>query len=280
MTLPPGWHAATTQQITDLCRADPDAEALALLGSAAQGRVDAWSDLDLLLVVRDGALDRFFPPVAWLASLGSIYASELHPGEFSSVARLCFEDLRRIDLIVTTVSALQRYAEWPGLPFAGGNRVLFSRNPDVETILGLNLDVPPLHVPERAIEGLASGFWFKGTVAVQKVVRGDRLVAFHLSLGLIQDVAVLAMMLRDRETGTNQHRGGLGDDDILALESTRQPHTPAGILASIAASAEAFDRLAVRWLPGYRPHRGPLLAWIEAARAEITDGDGQQGGAA
>lgn len=272
MTFPPGWQAATCQQIADLCRADPDIEALTLLGSEAQERGDAWSDIDLLLVVRDGVLERYFPPFAWLAQLGPVYASEIHPGEFSSVARLCFEDLRRIDMIATTVSSIERHAEWPGRPFAAGNRVLFSRNPSVNAILGLDLEVPAVQVPDEAFENLANGFWFKGIVAVQKVVRGDRLVAFHLSLELIQELAVLAMLLRDRATGTNQHRGGLGDDEVLALESTRQPHTPAGILASIAASAVAFDRLAARWLPEYQPRSGPLLEWVEAAHASIAGG--------
>ncbi len=265
-----GWQAVTIEQIVDLCRADPDIEALALVGSGAQGTGDAWSDLDLLHVARDGTLARFFPPFAWLAPLGDLYASELHPGEFSSVARLCFEDLRRIDLIVTTLSALQRHTEWPGRPFEGGNQVLFSRNPAVDAILGLDLESPPPHVPKDAFDDLANGFWFKGIVAVQKVVRGDRLVAFHLSLELIQEVAVLAMLLRDRETGSNQHRGGLGDDEVLALEPTRQPHTPAGILASIAASAVAFDRLAARWSPGYQLRSGPLLGWVDAARSALS----------
>jgi predicted nucleotidyltransferase len=273
MTRPATWHAATIEQLADMCRADADVEALALLGSAAQGRADVWSDLDLLLVVRDGALERFFPPRTWLAPLGPIYASELHPGEFTPVARLCFEDLRRIDLIVTTVSALQRHAEWPSRPFAGGNRVLFSRNPGVDAVLGLDLEIPAPHVSYDAFEDLANGFWFKGIVAVQKVVRGDRLVAFHLSLELIQEVAVLAMLLRDRETGTNQHRGGIGDDEVLALEPTRQPHTPAGILASIAASAVAFDRLAAWWSAEYQPRRGPLLEWVQAAQAALAEDD-------
>ena len=231
---------------------------------------DFWSDLDLLLVVRDESLERFFPPFTWLAPLGELYASERHPGEFSSVARLCFVDLRRIDLIVTTDMALQRHDEWPSRHFAGGSQVLFARNPAIDAILGLNLEIPPPRVPDDAFDDLANGFWFKGIVAVQKVVRGDRLVAFHLSLELIQEVAVLAMLLRDRETGTNQHRGGIGDDEVLALEPTRQPHTPEGILASIAACAVAFDRLAARWSPGYQPRSGPLLGWVEAARSALS----------
>lgn len=266
------WQDATIEQIAAMCRADPDVEALALLGSEAQGRGDAWSDIDLLLVVSDGAIGRFFPPLTWLAPLGELYASELHPSEFSSVARLCFEDLRRIDLIVTTSAALQHHAEWPSRPFADGSRVLFSRNPAIDAVLGLDLTIPPLHVSGETFENLANGFWFKGIVAVQKVVRGDRLVAFHLSLELIQEVAVLAMLLRDRETGTNQHRGGLGDDAVLALEPTRQPHTPAGILASIVASAAAFDRLAARWSLEDQARSGPLVLWVEAARVALAGG--------
>ena len=46
-----------------------------------------------------------------------------------------------------------------------------------------------------AFEALTNGFWFKAIVAVQKVVRGDLLVALHLSLELAQECCVLAMML-------------------------------------------------------------------------------------
>jgi hypothetical protein len=114
-----------------------------------------------------------------------------------------------------------------------------------------------------------NGFWFKGIVAVQKVVRDDLLVALHLSLGMIQDCCVLAMMLRDRETGTTRHRGGTGNDMVAELEATRQPHTAAGILASIEQTAIHFDRLAARWSIEYRVSRYPLIAWIEVARQGV-----------
>jgi hypothetical protein len=265
------WHEATLRQLHDLLWADPAVELLAVVGSGAQDRLDAWSDLDVLLVVKPDALERFASSLAWIEPIGSIYAVERHRGEFSAVVRVCFEDLRRLDLVVTTEAALASHADWPSLPFAAGSRVLFSRAPAAESVLaGPHAPSPP-HIPDQTFADLANGFWFKGVVAVQKVVRGDLLVALHLSLELIQECCVLAMMLRDRELGTTQHRDGVGNQAAAELETTRRPHTAAGILDSIEQSGIAFDRLATRWSDAYRPRRHPLLAWVASARQALGD---------
>lgn len=269
MAVATAWHEATLRQMHDLLRADPAVALLAVVGSGALDQLDDWSDLDALLVVESDALERYFPSLAWLEPLGRIYAFEQHRGEVSATARVCFEDLRRLDLIVTTEAALTRPAARQSLPLADGSRVLFARTPAVEAVLaGSQPPSPPL-VPDETFETLANGFWFKGVVAVQKVVRGDLLVALHLGLELIQECCVLAMMLRDRETGTTRHRGGIGNRAVAELEPTRHPYTAAGILDGIEQSGIAFDRLAARWDAAYRARRHPLLAWVAAARQAL-----------
>ena len=78
---------------------------------------------------------------------------------------------------------------------------------------------------------------------------------------------LLAMHLRDRETGTNHHRdGSRGNHYVAGLSSLSQPYTQDGILEMIAQSATAFDDLATAWSDDYQPCRGPLLAVVEKAR--------------
>jgi len=266
MAVATDWHDATIRHLHDLLLPDSAVETLAVVGSGARSRLDAWSDLDVLLVVRSDVVQRYASALDWLAPLGRIYASEWHHDETRVTWRVCFDDLRRLDVIVTTADAFARPDAWSGL-LADGCRVLFSRAPSVETLLaGTHVPVLP-RVSDETFEALANGFWFKGTVAVQKVVRGDLLVALHLSLEMIQDCCVLTMMLRDRKAGATRHRGGVGNDLVAELEATRQPYTAVGTLDSIEQSAVAFDRLAGRWSASWREKRGPLLAWVAAARS-------------
>jgi hypothetical protein len=259
------WQEITIRALHDLLVRDPGVEALAVVGSGARSETDAWSDLDVLIVVRQEAFGRFFPELAWLEPLGGVYAFEQHRQETRAVSRVCFDDLRRLDAIVTIGEALSRSGDWSGL-LAGGVRVVFSRVAEIDRVLGGSYEPPRPEVSDAAFEALARGFWFKAVVAVQKVVRGDLLVALHLSVELVQECCVLAMMLRDRETGRTKHQGGVGDELVAELGETRQPYAAAGILDSIEQSAIAFDRLAGRWVAGYREKREPLLGWVEAAR--------------
>jgi hypothetical protein len=259
------WQETTIGELRDVLVHDPEVEALAVVGSGAGAQLDAWSDLDVLIVVRPEAFARYFPELDWLAALGKSYAFEQHREETRAVSRVCFEDLRRLDVIVTTGEALLRSGDWSGL-LAGGARVVFSRVPEIDRVLGGSYEPPRPVVSDDAFEALANGFWFKAVVAVQKVVRGDLLVALHLSLELAQECCVLAMMLRDRETGRTKHRDGVGDELVAELEGTVGAFTAAGILESVERSAVVFDRLAGRWEAGYRERRGPLMGWIEAER--------------
>ncbi|MGH2535606.1 MAG: hypothetical protein ACRDJW_25390 [Thermomicrobiales bacterium] len=264
------WQETLIQQLRALLLPDAAVKAMVLVGSGASGRFDAWSDVDALLVVAPEAYRRFFPSLAWLAPLGEIYASEQHPGELSAVSRVCLRDMRRFDTIVTTEAALARHAEWPSIPFATGSRVIFSRSAVVDAVLAGPFAPPSSpRLTAGEFDAMASRFWFKATVAVPQVVRGDLLVALHLNLDLIEDCCVLAMMLRDRATGATHHRDGVGNDAVAMLEPTRRPHTPVGILDSIEQSAIAFDRLAARWSDGYQARRQPLQVWIAEARRTV-----------
>jgi predicted nucleotidyltransferase len=262
---PPTWHERTIRQLRAILEKDPAVIICAIVGSGARSAWDTWSDLDVVIAVETEAFSRFFPTLDWLAPLGPMYAFEQHHAEPRAVSRICFDDLRRLDLIITTGDELARPEDWSAL-LAGGVRPLFSRDAAITRVLETPSEPPPPTPMADAFANLANGFWFKAVIAVQRVVRGDLLVALHLSLELVQECCVLAMMLRDRDTGTTQHRGGVGNDLVAELESTRQPYSATGILESIEQCAVLFDRLAHRWTADYEDRRGPLLTGIDSAK--------------
>ena len=132
------WHEAAVRRLTDLLQHGPEVLALAAFGSflQPQSHLDIWSDLDVLLVVKEGAMGRFYPAVDWLTPLGRVYAYEQSVHAFRDTTKLCFEDLRRIDLILTTESGLERVEDWTRLPFWRGIKVLFCRRSRIEKALG------------------------------------------------------------------------------------------------------------------------------------------------
>jgi hypothetical protein len=257
--------------LRSLLEGDPGVVALGVFGSASGAGQDDWSDLDAVVVLRDGALPRYFPETDWLAPLGPLFARQQSAGEHTSTTRLCFADFRRLDLVFTTQGALGEVERWSRVPFWGGCRVVFSREEGVRLALQGRYPPPPPGAPGAAeLAALQEGFWFKATQAVVKVGRGDRLIALHLALDLLRDACVLEMLLRDRECGTSVHRqGGRGNAFV-----SRLPGLPAGfagpaILDLVAASATLFDALGSEWSGEYAPRGALLVPWIERARAAL-----------
>lgn len=260
------WQRALINDLVALLRPDRDMVALVLGGSTVVGgqKADEWSDVDVLLVVNEGALRRFHPALDWLTPLGEVYAFSQSATPISRTTRICFADFRRLDVVITTEAGLAEVA--PG--WSAETETLFSRSQVVDWVLAdtYTRPAPPL-ISDEQFAALVNDFWFKAMLALTKVVRDDLLIALHLTLDLVRDCCVLAMLLRDRAEGTNIHRGGgIGNDAVARLEPTRQPYTASGILDSLEQSAVAFDELAARWTIGYEAKRGPLLAAIGKAR--------------
>jgi hypothetical protein len=263
---------ALLAELRGLLEGDPDVVALGVFGSGAgsgpAARTDAWSDLDAAVVVRDGTLDRFFPALGWLRPLGDVFAFEQSGGPRSSTTRVCFADFARLDLVLTTAGALERVAEWPRVPFWDGCRVIFTRSGAVARALRRRYAPPgPGELDGGAFATMANAFWFKAVQAVLEVVRGDRLIALHLTLDLLRDCCVLEMLLRDRDTGTSVHRdGGRGNAFVDGLRGAPPGYGPGAILDLVEESASLFDRLGGAWSPGYLPRGAALAAWIARAR--------------
>jgi len=93
-----------------------------------------------------------------------------------------------------------------------------------------------------------------------------------LTQDLLRDCCVLGMLLRDRATGTHIHKhGGMGNQLVAQLETTQKPFTSIGILDSIQASHEIFEKLACEWSTTYQESRHLLLEWIEKAKLELHE---------
>lgn len=267
------WHEDTIRQVSELLAQDSSVLGLLLIGSCSRSdiRPDAWSDVDMVVVVDDCALRRFHPSTDWLAPLGELYAQCLNRTDDYYVVRACFADCRRADFVIVTESSLERIGTWRTDPLRFGGRLLFSRSSALGRALARSLPAPPVRLlSHEQFREMCNDFWFKGMLAVTKAGREELLVALHLSLDMVRDCLVLGMAIRDRETGSNRHRDGRqGNHFIPRLEQTRQPYTALGILDSIEESALAFDALAHEWSSHYRPNRKPLLRLTEQARDEL-----------
>ena len=267
------WQADLLDKLVSYFEPNQDVLGLLLFGSYSRGENhhDYWSDIDLLVVVKNEKLETFFPTIEWIRSFGGLYTCDQSFDEFKGTTRACFEDFRRVDFVITTEEKLVKIDEWSSVPFAAGARILFSRSQVVaEVSRSGNLQRKLTPVTEDQFLEMVRKFRFKSMLAVDKVVRNDLLIALHLSLDLIRDCSVLGMMLRDRRTGTNIHKeGGVGNQLAAQLQMTQKPFTSLGILDSIKESNQVFETLASEWSSDYQENRQMLFEWIERAKVEL-----------
>ncbi len=266
------WQEGRLESLISYLEPKEDILGLLLFGSYSQPDIhDDWSDIDLLVVVKNNRLDRFFPTIGWIKSFGSLYTYEQSVDEFRYTTRVCFEDFSRIDFVFVTEEKLTKIDDWPTIPFSSGAKILFSRSEVVTLVANTrNLQRKLSPVPEEQFLEMVRKFRFKSMQAVYKVVRNDLLIALHLSLDLIRDCSMLGMMLRDRKTGTNIHKeGGQGNQLVAQLQVTQKPFTSLGILDSIKESNQAFETLAREWSSDYQENRQMLFEWIERAKVEL-----------
>ncbi len=267
------WQDAAIQNLVALLQPDEDVQAVAVSGSCALLPTvkDVWSDVDLLVVVSERAMSRYFPALDWLQALGEVYAYEQNANQFTSTTRVCFSDFRRLDIVFTTEPALEQIDSWSSVNFWNGTCSLFSRSTLVDAVLARSFERPkPSPISAEQFRAMANQFWFKATLAVTKVVREDLLIALHLTLDLTRDCCVLAMLLRDRAAGTNYHRqGGIGNDFVEQLQAANCSYDAVGILDQIERGSVLFDSFAAEWSGEYKEHRQPLLAAINRARQDL-----------
>lgn len=266
---PEGWQDALLDDLRTLLEPNPDVLALVLFGSHASPELrDRFSDIDLLLTVREGAQSRFFPATDWLDPIGHVFAVERSTRERHGVLRICLDDFRRLDVVIVEEPTIADIEHWRDHPLRSPRHVIFSRSPAVDRAVRDVFDpVGTRPLDDAGFERMVNNFWFAAQLAAHKAVRGDLLIALHLQLEMLQDCCVLAMLVRDRAAGTRYHRhGGAGNDFVARLEAARRPHTAAGIIDAIEQAALAFDGLAREWSPSYQPRSPRFAAYLAQAR--------------
>ena len=258
------WQHAFIEALCQHLANNEQALALVVFGTAkpSDTTIDAWSDVDLLLISTDNRLATFFPSVEWLRPFGTIYAFEQHQDSLTYTTRLCYENMRRVDIVCMTETELQQYDQFR---FWQPGQILFARDTAVTNHLLQPNHISPFSLPTtQEFEQIVNQFWYRSTVAVYKAIRNDLLIASHLSLELIQDCCVLGMMLRDRQKQTNHHRwGGLGNEIVTQLPTWPETYSEATILAMIAETATLFDKLAGQWSVHYEVKKRPLLGSVD-----------------
>lgn len=125
----------------------------------------------------------------------------------------------------------------------------------------------------RPTERQIDAFWFVQVQALGKLLRGDYLIADHLTNCQVNETLVMQMRMRDDANGTNVHR--YGGRESLAYRSAHAPVFCAGddtarsIADRLAAAASAFDVLAVQLHPDYVPRAECFFAIWRAYEAAL-----------
>ena len=123
------WQEKTLAQLRDCLQSFDTVQAILLVGSLANDaiQIDFWSDIDLVVVVADLAIDQFYPDTDWLKSIHPVFTSSHSQDLERYTLRVCFTDMRRVDFIFLPASALDDPTDWASNRFQAGFQVLFSR---------------------------------------------------------------------------------------------------------------------------------------------------------
>ncbi len=158
------WHAATMKQLINTLSVDSAVRGLLQCGSHTYtpAPVDAWSDIDLLLVVADEAMAHFHPETAWLASFGDIYAIAGNVQPDYRTFRTYYTDGRRLDWVIADESSFARIDSWAMNPLAYGYAILYAAGEQIRLLSERNFATAPLSLPTEAdFRHLVNDFRFK-----------------------------------------------------------------------------------------------------------------------
>lgn len=229
-------RSALLEVLIARAHADPAIEAAALVGSAARGTVDRWSDIDLALGL-GAEIDVVGVAERWTSTLGAIVsvADTLDVWVGPVLYRVfLLPDSLQVDL-----------SFWPaGTLHATGSDPLV-------VIFGEVAAATPATTPDqRAILGWG---WLYALHARTAIARGRGWQALHMLEGLREQIITLTCLRQGLES-----RDGRGVDQLPAASLAELAETlPAGL--DPAAVSAAYET-AVRLLAGEAEHLDPALA--------------------
>lgn len=259
------WRDETINELSSLLKNNSEVLSLSIYGSLASENVevDKWSDIDVLLVVEDDSIDKYYSSTSWLETLGEIFSVQQNSSNNSSTTKIIFKDFRKIDMIIATKSQILN-----SKPFWTKQKFVFSNSDQIKSILEKNAITSfAADTKNYYLDKLSNEFWFIAFTAVNKVLRKDLLIALHLTLDLYKSCLVLLMWMRDKETGTNVHRvGGLKNELIENMNIKIDDLSSKGILKLIEKCGVEFDKLAKEWETSYKEHSSTFKIYLDEAK--------------
>lgn len=241
----------------DVARADSRVRAVVLSGSRADpgARTDAWSDVDVVFVVRDVAPFRADP--AWIEAFGERAILQRPDAMLGAPPRadggetylMLFVDGSRIDLTLLPVGAMATYRH------DGPAEVLFDRDGVVPAPPPPDA---PHHVPDPptapAFAEVCNEFWWVAPYVAKGLARGETTYAHHHLDAVLR--AQLFTMLGWQVAAASGFRRGpgklgrdlqreLSPERWAPLEATYADADPAHVWAALEAMTELFRDVAV-----------------------------------
>ena len=213
------WPAALTEahrerlrSVRDGLRPAPELLGLAAGGSFITGEIDAYSDLDLVVVVAPsawpGVLERRGAMAAALGPLLAAFTGE-HVGEPRLLICLYGPPLVHVDLKFVHLEALAERVEDPVL--------LWDRTGDVRR----RLDATPARYPQPDLQWIEDRFWIWVHYATAKLARGELFEALNM-IAYLRDRVLGPLALLEAAARPNGQRRieTLAPGRIPALRAT------------------------------------------------------------
>jgi len=235
-------------RILAAAEADPRIVGVLDYGSSSEGRDDAWSDLDLALVLYDEALAPFSAGWrGWAAQFGPLllaYEGAVgHPWAVYDTPGLPL----RVDFAFHALSGIGALAGWPNTPQSLGAMLLLDKTAGQIAALAGRLVGQSLAPPDTAVafEQVCGDFWYYLLRIYSKLQRGQEWAARHDFTFII--VGNLCALLR-LEAGATEHWRGKGaavgieqaisSRRLQQLDATIPIAGRAGLLAAIRRAAQ------------------------------------------
>lgn len=260
------WIKTYLNKISKILKNDQGVISLCTFGSINDPtiKLDRWSDLDLLLVVKDSSISNYYPSLEWISPMGKFFALEQSVSTTSFTSKIIFDDFRKIDLLIIKESKINSESL--------SNKkieIIFSKSKQLTDLIhSIKTTTDSSNFTDLYdINALSNEFWYLSHTALVKVARNDLLIAMDLTLDLYRKSLLISLWLRDRESNTNIHRmGGLRNSDITKLYFPPNPINKDSVIDMLDKISLKFDELAQEWSADYLPKHSSFHKLLSSSK--------------
>ena len=258
-------HRERLRSVRDGLRPAPELLGLAAGGSFITGEMDAYSDLDLVVVVAPsawpGVLDRRGAMAARLGPLLAAFTGE-HVGEPRLLICLYGPPLVHVDLKFVHLDALAERVEDPVL--------LWDRTGDVRR----RLEATPARYPQPNLQWIEDRFWIWVHYAATKLARGELFEALNM-IAYLRDRVLGPLALLEAAARPNglRHIETLAPRRIPALRATLAGLDAPEIRQALEAAIVCYRDLRTALAPPSLVRsaaEGPAVAYFRQAAGTIV----------